>query len=479
MRYEAVIGLEVHAHLLTKSKIFCGCTTEFGAQPNTNTCPICLGMPGVLPVLNKKVVEYAIKTGLALNCTIASHSVFARKNYFYPDLPKGYQISQYELPIASGGYLDIDLNGTTKRIGITRAHMEEDAGKLMHEIEGAVTGYSYVDFNRTGVPLLEIVSEPDLRSGEEAVVYLQTLRDILRYLDVCDGNMEEGSLRCDANVSVRPEGQKELGTKTELKNMNSFRFVRLALDYEIGRQIEALESGEPIIQETRLWDARQGITLSMRGKEEAHDYRYFPEPDLVPVEPDETWVEEIRSTLPELPQQRRKRFVEAYAIPDYDSTILTSSKALADYFEECVHQYPQPKVVSNWIMSEMLRLLNQDNRDIDQSPVTPAQLAALLMLMEKGTISGKIAKQVFETMYETGASAEEIVARQGLEQVSDTSALRAVIDRVLADNPDSVEKYRQGKTKVFGFFVGQVMKETRGKANPELVNQILQEKLSS
>ncbi len=479
MQYEAVIGLEVHAQLLTDSKIFCGCSTRFGAEPNTNTCPVCLGMPGVLPVLNKRAVEYAIKTGLALNSRIATYSVFARKNYFYPDLPKSYQISQYELPIAVGGHVDIQIDGTTKRIGITRAHLEEDAGKLMHEIDGIDTGYSYVDFNRTGVPLLEIVSEPDLCSGEEANVYLQALRNILVYLEVCDGNMEQGSLRCDANVSVRPAGQKELGTKAELKNMNSFRFVRQALDYEIERQIELLSSGEQMVQETRLWDARQGVTISMRGKEEAHDYRYFPDPDLVPIEPDESWIEEIRKNLPELPYEKQIRFVEQYALPEYDSAVLTASKALADYFETCVKHHCKPKVVSNWIMGDMLRLLKRDNREIDPCPIAPAQMAGLLKLLDQGTISGKIAKQVFEEMYRTGEAAEEIVRKKGLEQVSDAGALEEIIDKILAENSESVEKYRQGKTRVMDFFVGQVMKSTRGKANPELVNKILQEKLSA
>ena len=477
MEYEAIIGLEVHAQLLTKSKIFCSCTTQFGAAPNTNTCPICLGMPGVLPALNKKVVEYAIKTGLALNCEIAPYSVFARKNYFYPDLPKGYQISQYELPLAKNGYLGIERDGKVKKIGITRVHVEEDAGKLMHEIEGTVTGYSYVDFNRTGVPLLEIVSEPDIRSGEEASIYLQTLRSILRYLDVCDGNMEEGSLRCDANVSVRPRGQKEFGTRAELKNMNSFKFVRLALDYEIERQVEVLEEGGTVVQETRLFDSRQGITISMRGKEEAHDYRYFPDPDLVPIEPGKEGIEEIKASLPELPHQKRERFMRDYVIPEYDSTVLSNSKALANYFEECVKLFPQPKTISNWIMSEVLRLLKKDNREIEDCPVTPKQLAAMFQLIDKGTISGKIAKQVFEEMYETGSSAEEIVQKKGLLQVSDGAEIENVIEKILAANPDAVEKYRSGNTKVFGFFVGEVMKETKGKANPKIANQILQEKL--
>ena len=478
MDYEAVIGLEVHAQLLTESKIFCGCTTTFGADPNANTCPVCLGMPGVLPVLNKKVVEYGIKTGIALNCEIAAYSVFARKNYFYPDLPKGYQISQYELPLAKEGYIDIEVNGEVKRIGITRAHLEEDAGKLMHEIGGTVTGYSYVDFNRTGVPLLEIVSEPDISSGEEASSYLQTIRNILLYLEVCDGNMEEGSLRCDANVSVRPKGTKALGTKAEVKNMNSFRFVRMALDYEIERQMDLLESGDAVVQETRLWDSKHGITISMRGKEEAHDYRYFPDPDLVPIEPDEAWVEAIKASLPELPQKKRERFVREYSLPSYDSGVLIASKALADYFEECVKYHAQPKAVSNWIMSELLRLLKKDDREIEECPVTPQQMGKMFQLMEQGTISGKIAKQVFEEMYETGTSPEDIVRRKGLEQVSDEAAIDTIIDQVLADNPDSVEKYQKGKTKVFGFLVGQVMKETKGKANPKIVNEILQEKLT-
>jgi aspartyl-tRNA(Asn)/glutamyl-tRNA(Gln) amidotransferase subunit B len=479
MEYEAVIGLEVHAQLLTDSKIFCGCSTRFGAQPNTNTCPVCLGMPGVLPVLNRKVVDFAIRTGLALNCEIARHSVFARKNYFYPDLPKGYQISQYELPIGTNGYLDIESDEKHKRVGITRVHVEEDAGKLMHEIEGAVTGYSYVDFNRTGVPLLEIVSEPDLNTGEEASLYLQTLRTILRYLKVCDGNMEEGSLRCDANVSVRPKGEAGLGTKTEIKNMNSFRFVRMALDYEIERQREAVGSGIAIVQETRLWDQKQGVTVSMRGKEEAHDYRYFPDPDLVPLEPSPHWIEEIRETLPELPHHKKDRFIRQYSLPAYDSALLVSSKALAEYFESCVTLFPQPKAISNWLMGEVLRLLKRDTREIEECPVSPRQVAELFELMEKGTISGKIAKQVFEEMYETGLSAADIVRRQGLHQVSDEAELSTVIDKILSANPESVERYRSGKTQVFGFLVGQVMKETRGKAHPQLVNRILQEKLKA
>jgi aspartyl-tRNA(Asn)/glutamyl-tRNA(Gln) amidotransferase subunit B len=479
MDYETVIGLEVHAQLLTRSKLFCGCTTQFGAEPNTHTCPVCLGMPGVLPVPNRKAVEFAIRTGLALQCEIAPYSVFARKNYFYPDLPKGYQISQYELPIARNGFIDITIEGAQKRIGITRVHMEDDAGKLMHEIGGRITGHSYVDFNRAGVPLLEIVSEPDLRSGEEASIYLQELRSILRYLEVCDGNMEEGNLRCDANVSIRPKGETKLGTKAELKNMNSFRFVRMALEYEIERQIEVLEAGEKVVQETRLWDSRQGITISMRGKEEAHDYRYFPDPDLIPIEPDLPWVEKMRAALPELPQGKAARFAAQYGIPAYDSGVLSASRTVADYFEACVQRFSQPKTVSNWIMTELTRLLNRDNREIEQCPVPPERLAALLHLVEKGTISGKIAKQVFEKMYETGLGPEDIVRTQGLEQVSDEGALEAAVAKVIAQNPDAAEKYRSGKTKVLGFLVGQIMKETKGKANPDLVNRILEEKLKA
>ncbi|MCX8012616.1 MAG: Asp-tRNA(Asn)/Glu-tRNA(Gln) amidotransferase subunit GatB [Desulfobacterota bacterium] len=478
MEYEAVIGLEVHAQLLTKSKMFCGCSTQFGAPPNVNTCPVCLGMPGTLPVPNKKAIEFALKTALALDCEISPYSVFARKNYFYPDLPKNYQISQYELPLACNGAISIEVSGKIKKIGITRIHLEEDAGKLLHEIKGIVTGYSYVDFNRTGVPLLEIVSEPEICSGEEASIYLQNLRSILRYLEVCDGNMEEGSLRCDANISLRPKGQKTLGTKTELKNMNSFKFVRMALDYEIQRQREVLEEGGTIVQETRLFDPRQGITIPMRGKEEAHDYRYFPDPDLIPIEPSKEWIEKIKASLPELPQQKVARFIRDYNIPEYDCKVLVSSRALANYFEECVKLFPQPKTISNWIMTELMHLLKKDNREIEECPINPQQLAGMFQLIEKGTISAKIAKQVFEEMYKTGLSAEEIVKKRGLIQVSDQAEIEQAIIKVLAANPDAIEKYRAGNSKVFGFFVGEVMKQTKGKANPKIVNQILREKLA-
>jgi len=479
MKYEAVIGLEVHAQLLTTSKVFCNCSTVFGGEPNKQTCPICLGMPGVLPVLNKKVVELTIKTALATHCKIAPFSQFARKNYFYPDLPKGYQISQYERPLASDGYIEIEVGkeGQKKKIGITRIHMEEDAGKLLHEMEGAVTDYSYVDFNRTGVPLIEIVSKPDINTPEEASEYLRSLREILQYLEVCDGNMEEGSFRCDANISLRPEGQKGLGTKVEVKNMNSFRHVQHALEFEVERQQRMLEEGETIIQETRLWDANQEITSSMRSKEEAHDYRYFPDPDLVPIVIDPGWTEEIKKTLPELPVERRERFVKDYGIPAYDVNVLTSSKPLADYYEESVKLYSKPKVVSNWIMGELLRVLKESKKEIEECPITPSSLAEMLKMVDEGTISGKIAKKVFEEMYQSGKGPAEIVKKRGLEQVSDEGELDTVIDSILSTHAKQVEEYHQGKEKLFGFFVGEVMKATRGKANPKMVNELLRKRL--
>jgi aspartyl-tRNA(Asn)/glutamyl-tRNA(Gln) amidotransferase subunit B len=477
MEYEAIIGLEVHAQLLTESKIFCGCSTLFGAEPNTHTCPVCTGLPGSLPVLNKKVVEFTIKAALATNCRIAPRSQFARKNYFYPDLPKGYQISQYELPLATDGYIEIQVDGGKKKIGIQRIHMEEDAGKLIHDFSSAREAHSYVDFNRTGVPLIEIVSAPDIRSPEEASAYLRKLRAILMFLDICDGNMEEGSFRCDANISLRPKGEKGLGVKTELKNMNSFRNVQKALDFEIRRQTALLDQGEKIIQETRLWDAARGVTASMRGKEEAHDYRYFPDPDLVPIVIDPAWVEEIRATLPELPDVKKERFIQEYGIPEYDAEVLTSSKPLANYYENCVRFFPQPKIVSNWIMSELLRELKKDEREIEECPVPAENLAALLRLIDEGVISGKMAKSVFEEMYQTGQKAEEIVKAKGLSQLSDAEALTKLVEDILAAHPKEVAEYRQGKEKVFGFFVGQVMKATQGKANPRLVNKILKKKL--
>ncbi|MBI4621250.1 MAG: Asp-tRNA(Asn)/Glu-tRNA(Gln) amidotransferase subunit GatB [Desulfobacterales bacterium] len=477
MEFEVIIGLEVHAQLLTKSKIFCSCSTAFGAEPNTHTCPICLGMPGVLPVLNKKVVDLTLKVALATHCQIAHYSRFARKNYFYPDLPKGYQISQYELPLAEHGYIEIVANGESKRIGITRVHMEEDAGKLLHDEGGEDVSYSYVDLNRTGVPLIEIVSEPDIRTPGEASEYLKSLRGILQYLDVCDGNMEEGSFRCDANISLRPIGQDGFGTKTELKNMNSFKNVQKALEYEIKRQTNILDGGDKVIQETRLWDAAKGVTLSMRGKEDAHDYRYFPDPDLVPLAVNDKWIEETKKSLPELPDEKRDRFVKEYQIPEYDAQVLTTSKSLANYYEECVKLYPNPKVISNWVMVELLRRLKTDDRDIEECPVSPKLLARMLEMIDDGTISGKIAKTVFEDMYLTGEAPEKIVEKKGLLQVTDQEEVVEVVEKVLAENPKEVENYKKGKTKLFGFFVGQVMKETKGKANPNLVNEILRKML--
>lgn len=474
--YEAVIGLEVHAELKTKSKIFCSCTTEFGGEPNTHVCPVCLGLPGTLPVINKKVVELAIKAGLALNCQIAGFSKFDRKNYYYPDLPKNYQTSQYDLPIAANGYLDISVDGKQKRIGITRLHMEEDAGKLVH-YGNPGTGFSLVDYNRTGVPLAEIVSEPDLRSPEEARVYLEQLKAILEYTEVSDCKMEEGSLRCDANVSVRPKGDSKLGTKTELKNMNSFRALQRALEYEIERQIEVLEEGGKVVQETRSWNEAKGITEVMRSKEDVHDYRYFPEPDLVPMVIDQQWVEEIRESLPELPTERKARLIQEMGLPEYDASVITGSKKLADFFDACAERYDNPKEISNWIMGELLRLLNAENLEIDESPITPDGLVQLLKTQKDGTISGKIAKQVFEEMFKTGKGPEEIIKEKGLVQITDVGQLEAVVEKVMANNPKSVEDYRGGKEAALGFLVGQVMKETRGKANPQLVNEILRKKL--
>jgi aspartyl-tRNA(Asn)/glutamyl-tRNA(Gln) amidotransferase subunit B len=476
--YEPVVGLEVHTQLMTKSKIFCSCSTQFGATPNTNTCPVCEGLPGVLPVLNKQVVEFAIRTALATNCTVANHSIFARKNYFYPDLPKAYQISQYELPIAEHGWIDIHISNTTKKIGITRIHMEEDAGKLLHEYPGEPPGkYSYVDFNRCGVPLLEIVSEPDIRTPEEAKEYLLNLKNVLEYLEVSDCNMEEGSLRCDANISLRPVGSESLGTKTEIKNMNSFRNVQRALEYEIERQIQVLESGDTIVQETRLWDADRGMTVSMRSKEEAHDYRYFPEPDLIPLMISDEWIKRVKRDLPELAPAKQRRFVETYELPEYDAEVLTNSKHLANYYEECVSLFPQPKVVSNWVMGDILRELKQKDTDIRECPVTSIHLAEMLKLIDNKTISGKIAKTVFEEMYTTGKTPLDIVKEKGLVQITDEGQLEEIIDKVIADNPGPLAQYRGGKTKTFGFFVGQVMKATKGKANPQLVNELLKKKL--
>ena len=473
MEYESVIGLEVHAQLLTRSKLFCSCATVFQADPNEQTCPICLGMPGVLPVLNRQAVEFAIRTGLAMQGQVTPVSRFARKNYFYPDLPKGYQISQYEEPLIAGGGLSVDVDGTSKHIRLIRIHLEEDAGKSIHGEHLADPSKSYVDLNRTGVPLLEIVSEPNLRSPEEARAYLQKLKTILEYIEVCDGNMEEGSLRCDANVSLRPKGVETLGTRTEIKNVNSFRNVQRALEYEIERQAEVLDGGGRVVQETRLFDANRGVTLPMRSKEEAHDYRYFPEPDLVPLRIDQEWIERVRHDLPELPDARRRRFVTHYSLPDYDADVLTASRALADYYEATVRLYNQPKVVSNWVMGDVIRELNRQHHTPQQAPVTPAHLADMLHLIDAGVLSGKIAKTVFEEMYRTGKPARAIVAEQGLVQMTDSTALEAVIHKVLADHSAQVEAYRAGKQQVFGFFVGQTMKATQGKANPALVNELL------
>ncbi|MFC1882772.1 Asp-tRNA(Asn)/Glu-tRNA(Gln) amidotransferase subunit GatB [Thermodesulfobacteriota bacterium] len=474
MEFEPVIGLEVHAQLKTKTKIFCACSTSFGAPPNTHTCPVCLGMPGVLPVLNKKVVEYTLRMALATHCEIAGESRFARKNYFYPDLPKGYQISQYELPIAQHGFVDIEVDGSLRRIGITRIHMEEDAGKLGHDPDRPV---SMVDFNRTGVPLMEIVSEPDLRQPEETGAYLKQLRSIARYLGICDGNLEEGSFRCDANVSIRPKNTQPLGTRTELKNLNSFKHVVKALDYEISRQKEVLMDGGQIVQETRLWDPDKNKTTSMRGKEEAHDYRYFPDPDLLPLVIDEEWIEKVKQNLPELPDAKKKRFMDQYELPAYDAELLTSDRELADYFEKCTREFPQPKTVSNWVMGSLLGLLNAQGKSIEDSPVSAVDLARLLALVEEGVVSGKIAKTVFDEMAQTAKPAKQIVAEKGLVQITDTGALVDVVLKIISNHPREVGAYKNGKTKLLGFFVGQIMKETRGQANPKLVNDILKRKL--
>lgn len=476
MKYEAVIGLEVHAQLQTNTKIFCGCETKFGEDANTRTCPVCIGMPGVLPVLNKKAVEYIVKTGLATHCTISSYSRFARKNYFYPDLPKGYQISQYELPVCEGGYVEVVVDGAIKRIGLTRIHLEEDAGKNLHQPEG---GASLVDLNRAGTPLMEIVSEPDIRTPEEASEYLKKLRAILRYIEVSDADMEKGNFRCDANVSIRPKGSKEFGTRAEVKNVNSFKFVQKALEYEIKRQAQVLDDGGRVIQETRLFDSTKGVTFSMRSKEEAHDYRYFPEPDLVPIVVSRETVEAIGRAIPELPDARRERFVKEYGLPEYDAEMLTQSRSTAAYFEEAAKLSGQPKVVSNWMMGELMRLLNAEGKEIEDCPIKPGRLAGMIKMIGDGVISTKIAKTVFEEMYKTGKDAETVVKEQGLVQVSDTGAIETIIDGVIRANPGQFADYKAGKEKLFGFFVGQVMKASKGKANPELVNQLLKKKLSA
>jgi aspartyl-tRNA(Asn)/glutamyl-tRNA(Gln) amidotransferase subunit B len=480
MRYDVVIGLEVHAQLTTRTKMFCGCPTTFGAAPNTQTCPVCQGMPGTLPVVNRRAVEYGTRTALALNCRINEGCRFARKHYYYPDMPKNFQISQYEEPLAEDGWLEVDVpGGETRRIGIQRLHLEEDVGKLIHEGTLETAQASLVDYNRAGVPLMETVSKPEIRSPEEAAAYLRAFRAVLVYLGVNDGNMEEGSLRCDANISLKPAGAKELGTKVEIKNMNSFRNVQRALEFEVKRQAEALDRGERIVQETRLWDADRGYTRSMRSKEFAHDYRYFPEPDLVPLKLERRWVDEIRGALPELPRARRQRFVAEFGLPAYDAGVLTQSRALAEYYETVVRAFPQPKIVSNWVMSELLRELpGDDERAIAVAPITPARLAGLLRLIDDGTISGKIAKTVFERMFATGEEASTIVQREGLTQVADAGALETMVDAAIASNPRAVDDFRKGKTAAAKALVGQVMKASGGKANPAMVTRLVEQKLT-
>jgi aspartyl-tRNA(Asn)/glutamyl-tRNA(Gln) amidotransferase subunit B len=476
-KYEPVIGLEVHVQLLTNTKIFCACSTRFGDAPNTNVCPVCLGLPGTLPVLNKRVVEMAARASLALHCTVHEHSRFARKNYFYPDLPKGYQISQYELPLATGGWIDVEHAGAKKRIGITRLHIEEDAAKNLHEGFSQSATKAYIDYNRCGTPLCEIVSEPDMRAPEEAYAYLTTLRQILLYTGVSDCNMEEGSLRCDANVSVRPRGSQEFGTKVEVKNLNSFRFLQKALEYEIERHISVLESGGRISQETRLWNQSANHTDSMRSKEKAHDYRYFPEPDLLPVHVSPAWREEIRAALPELPEAKRARFVRDYGVTPYDAEVLTTSRTLADYFEAVVAAGAPGKSSANWMQTELLGKLSEARRPLTDSP-EPAALAELINFVESGKITAAVAKRVFATMFESGRSASEIVAAEGLAQISDSSAIELAAREVIAKYPDNVTKYKSGNEGVFKFFVGQVMRATRGQANPQAVNDILKRLLS-
>jgi len=473
-KYETVIGLEVHVELATKTKIFCSCPTEFGQGPNTQVCPVCLGLPGSLPVLNRRAVEYAVRAALALHCQIPSFAKFDRKNYFYPDLPKAYQISQYDLPLAVDGYLEIALGGAAKRIGITRVHLEEDAGKLVHAGYG---DYSLTDYNRTGVPLIEIVSEPDLRSPEEAKVYLEKLKSLLQYTGVSDVKMEEGSLRCDANVSLRPAGSAKFGTRTEIKNMNSFKAVQRGLEYEVQRQAEVLDAGGRVVQETRRWDEDKGVTYSMRSKEEAHDYRYFPDPDLAPVIVDAAWVEGIRQSLPEMPDVRQRRYVKDLGLSEYDAAVLTANKAMADFFEDAATAYHDAKTVANRMMGEIAKHLNAHSLEIKETKLTPAHLVELLKLQDDGVVSGKLAKTVLEEMFASGKLPAEIVQEKGLVQITDESAIAAIVDQVIAENPKSVEDYKSGKEKALGFLVGQLMRLSKGKANPELANTLLREKL--
>jgi aspartyl-tRNA(Asn)/glutamyl-tRNA(Gln) amidotransferase subunit B len=479
MKYEVVIGLEVHAQLSTETKIFCGCSTKFGAEPNSQTCPVCLGMPGVLPVLNKKVVESAIKMGIATNSKILKHNVFARKNYFYPDLPKGYQISQMEEPICLEGEVEIEVDGVKKMLRINRIHMEEDAGKSVHEETYIKTNDTFIDLNRCGVPLIEIVSEPDMRSPQEAFAYLVKLRQLVRYLGICDGNMEEGSFRCDANISIRPLGQKELGVKTELKNMNSLHNVEKALEYEIKRQIEVVDDGGTITQETLLWDPVKNVAKSMRSKEESHDYRYFPEPDLPTLDISEEWISKINKSLPELPEVRKNRFISEYEQNEYNASVLTASREMADYFEETVKGCKDAKLSANWVMGEVSKVLNEKKITLEDLRVTPQRLAELLKQILKNVISTSAAKKVFDAMIDSDETVDTLIEKLGLKQVSDEGALEKIIEDIMQANPKEVEGYRSGKTKLIGFFVGQVMRASKGKANPQVVNQILQKKLSS
>ena len=481
MKYETIIGLEIHAQLLTESKMFCSCSTKFGAKPNTNICPICTGQPGVLPVMNKKAIELAIKTALALNCKIEKSSVFARKHYFYPDLPKDFQISQYELPLATLGHLDIVVDGKKKRIGITRVHLEEDAGKLVHKGAARIMGAteSLVDYNRTGVPLMEIVSEPDLRSPLEAKAFMETLQHLLQFIVVCDAKMEEGSLRCDANISLRPKGEQKFGVKTEVKNMNSFRAVLKALEAEERRHEEVLSEGGKIVQETRFFDDITEQTIGMRSKEYAHDYRYFPEPDLVPIEPSADWMAEIKNTLGELPEAKRDRFISEYKLPEADAEVLLSTPALTNYFEDCAQLYSNAKVIANWLMGDLTAYLKANNLTIEQVSLTPAQLVEMLQLIDKGTISGKIGKTVLLEMLKTGKTVKDVVAEQGLTQISDESELGRIIDEVIEKNPKQVAEFKSGKDAVVMFLVGQVMKLSKGRAKPDALQKLLREKLKS
>ena len=473
MQYEPVIGIEVHTQLDTESKMFCGCGTSFAAEPNSNTCPVCLGLPGSLPVANRKAVEYVIRTALALNCEVPSLSRFARKNYYYPDLPKAYQISQYELPIGQNGYLDVLVNGETKRIRINRVHLEEDTGKLIHD----PSGRSLIDYNRVGTPLMEIVTEADVRDSDTAAAYLVKLRTILQYIGVSRANMEKGELRCEPNISIRPVGQEEFGTKTELKNLNSFKTVQRGIAYEVRRQQQVIEDGGRVVQETRGWNEAQQNTFSMRVKEGASDYRYFPDPDLMPLDLARDWVEHIRTFIPELPDERRARFAAQYGLPEYDADVLTASKSFADYFEVVAERVKEPKTASNWIMTELMGLLNEQNMELEDCKVSAENMGALLAAQDSGAISGRMAKDVFREMFETGKAADTIIREKNLVQVSDEGELAGVIDRVMAENPGPVEDFKSGKGKAIGFLVGQVMKHTQGKANPQLVNKMFQDRM--